>query len=152
MTRRGALAFIALAAALAITLAGGCDGCAADRNVEAQGLDGGTVAIPSPSGPALCFVTAQEQTGLLDTQIFALCQGAPSPGPVQCFLASQGTLMMTDPQRITLCRCARSPEPVACVEMLEGETFLTDAQIIELCAPTLSGGLLANCRPSGGWY
>lgn len=152
MTHRGGASSFALAVVLAMTIASGCDGCAADRNVEAQGLDGGTVPLPSPSGPALCFVMAQEQTRLVDTQIFTLCQGAPSPGPVQCFLATEGTLMMTDPQRITLCRCARSPEPVACVEMLEGETFLTDVQIIELCAPTLSGGLLANCRPSGGWY
>lgn len=143
--------FSILAGALVVSLAG-CDGCAADRSAEAQGLDGGVVPLPSPSAPATCFVVAQTQTRLFDEQIFQLCQGAPSTGPVECYQAAEQELLFTDPQRIALCRCSRSSEPVVCVNMLEEETFLTDTQILELCSPTISGGLLVNCRPSGGWY
>lgn len=143
---------ISIVAVLAIVLFSGCDGCAADPAVEAQALDGGVVPLPSPSAPATCFVVAQTQTRLFDEQIFDLCQGAPSVGPVECYQAAERELLFTDPQRITLCRCARSSEPVACVSMLQEETFLTDPQILELCAPSISGALLRNCRPSGGWY
>jgi hypothetical protein len=153
MTHRAGSTWIAIALALAASALAGCDGCAVDRHAEAQGLDAGVVArAPSALGPATCFVLAQERTRLFDAQIFQLCQGAPSPGPVDCFQAAQSALLFTDPQRIALCRCAGSAEPVACVELLQRETFLTDAEITELCSPTISGGLLANCRPTGGWY
>lgn len=146
--------WFAAAVALAASLLGGCEGCAMERHAEAQGLDAGVVARGAPSGlgPATCFVLAQERTRLFDAQIFQLCQGAPSTGPVDCFQVAEDTLLLTDPQRIALCRCAASSEPVACVELLQRQTFLTDAEITELCSPTLSGGLLANCRPTGGWY
>lgn len=152
MTQRPGSMCIVLVVALIASALTGCNGCGADRHAEAQGLDGGVVAVPSPIAPATCFVIAQERTRLFDDQIFTLCQGAPSTGPVDCFQAAQRELLFTDPQRIALCRCAPSSAPVACVDMLQRETFLTDAEIMELCSPTLSGGLLSNCRPVGGGY
>ncbi len=153
MTHRSRTTWIAFAVALAASALGGCEGCAVDRHAAAQGLDAGVVArAPSTLVPATCFVLAQERTRLFDAQIFQLCQGAPSAGPVDCFQAAERTLLLTDPQRIALCRCAPSSEPVACVELLSRETFLTDPEITELCSPTISGGLLSNCRPTGGWY
>lgn len=153
MTRRRSFALASTAILLGSTLLAGCTGCDADRHAEAQALDGGVVSyVPSYAGPATCFIQARRQTRLLDTQMFQLCQGAPTPGPVACFVAARRDLMFTDPQRIALCRCAISTEPVACVEMLERETWLTDAEMLQLCAPTLSGALLSNCRPVGGWY
>jgi hypothetical protein len=152
MTHRSDSTWIAFAAALAASALAGCSGCAADRRAEAQALDGGVIAAPSPIAPATCFVLAQERTRLVDDQILALCQGAPSTGPVECYEAAQSALLFTDPQRLALCRCAPSSAPVACVEMLQRETFLTDPEIAQLCSPTISGGLLANCRPTGGWY
>ncbi|HEY8427629.1 MAG TPA: hypothetical protein VIL20_04610 [Sandaracinaceae bacterium] len=130
---------------------GGCEGCGEERRVRAQALDAGVVAapvLPSPSAPAICYVAASEQTELLDDQIFALCQGAPTAtGPVECYVAAARRLMLTDAQRVALCRCAPSAEPVDCVEMLERETRLLQREIEQLCAPTLSRGLLANCIP-----
>lgn len=153
MNGRRSPVLVATVLLLSVAALGGCDACSGGgRHAEAQGPDGG-VAIPSPSpaGPALCFVLAQERTRLFDEQIFELCQGAPTSGPVECYEAAERQLLFTDPQRIALCRCARSAEPVVCVEMLNRETFLTDVQITELCSPTISGALLSNCRPRGGW-
>lgn len=144
---------LALAAAMLASAAlTGCEGCAADRHARAQALDAGVVPrAVQPMAPALCYVAGREQTTLLEAQIFALCQGAPTPtGPIDCYVAALRRLTLTDAQRVALCRCAPSAAPVACFEMLEDETFLLDAQIEQLCAPTLVQGLLPSCVPRTG--
>ncbi len=150
LRRRSGLTTIAIA--LVVACVSGCDGCDARRHVEAQPLDGGAPRPRTPTypGPAICYVQAQRRTRLLDQQVFSLCQGAPSAGPVACFNVAR-SLLFTDAQRIALCRCAQDTEPVACVEFLDRETWLTDAEMLQLCSPTISGVLLSNCRPVGGY-
>ncbi len=110
---------------------------------------------PSPAPPyaaADCYLQARERTSLLQEQIEALCVGAPSPtGPIDCFLAARRQLRIPDDDAILLCRCAPNTGPYECFERMRRRTDLTDAQIEHLCSPTLSQGLLANCRPVGGW-
>lgn len=139
---------------VASTLAG-CHGCDASPHAQAQGADAGVLyylPVP-PSSAATCFLLARRQTRLTDDQIQTLCLGAAIPsGPVQCYLAARRRLNLTDDQKLVLCRCSGSTEPVDCFRRLDFETGLTDGQIQQMCSPTLSLGLLGNCRPLGATY
>jgi hypothetical protein len=149
--REGLAVLLSIAAFLTLS---GCEGCGTARHARAQAADGGVAPYqPGPSYVASCFVLASRSTGLTDRQIGALCLGAPTPnGPVDCYLAAHHSLGVADAQVIDLCRCSSSSEPIACYRRLRTEAALTDDQIAFLCAPTQTLGLLANCRPIGGFY
>ncbi len=149
--KEGLIVLLSIAACLTLS---GCEECGAARHARAQAADGGVAPYqPGPSNVANCFALAGRDTGLTDLQIEALCLGAPTPtGPVDCYRAAQRSLGVADMQRIELCRCSSSAEPVACYRRLRTEAALTDTQITALCAPAQALGLLANCRPIGGFY
>ncbi len=148
-TRTWAVWTVLVTAAL-VTLASGCSSCNRGDRARAQGvLDAGV--HPGPMTTATCYLEAQRTTPLLQSQINELCQGAPNTGPVECYVAARRSLMLTDPQKIALCHCAPSLEPVACWLRLQSETMLLDTQIETMCSPTITQGLLPNCRPIGGY-
>lgn len=153
MSQRTWTILATLATAMILAAASGCTRCDVDRHARAQGLDGGAPATrPGPMTTATCYVRAQRQTTLLDTQITELCFGAPTPaGPVECFLAARSNLMLTDPQKIALCHCALSSEPVDCYVYMRTNTMLVTSQIESVCSPTISQGLLSNCQVIGGY-
>lgn len=141
---------LSVLAIASVVLASGCSSCNVDRRARAQGPDAGV--HPGPLTTATCYLEAERNTPLLQTQINELCIGAPNEGPVECFLAATRSLAITDPQKIALCHCATSVEPVVCYLRLQREARLLTSQIETMCSPTVSQGLLANCRPVGGGY
>jgi len=108
---------------------------------QASSNDG---AISMQSATA-CYEQARKDTGLNQQQARALCLGARGTGPATCFVAADDRTLLSDSPSIKLCRCALGTKPVDCFERADEKTDLTEHQIVRSCSPIVVRNLTTDC-------
>ncbi|AEI66587.1 hypothetical protein [Corallococcus macrosporus] len=84
-----------------------------------------------------CYQRATEG-GLDDSLAAQLCRGARSSTPAECFVRAQDEGSLTQSQAVQLCQFAAPDEdPAGCYLQARQQTFTDPSRVLQLCQPAV---------------